>query len=129
MAATPATELTLLRLHDKKIVTATTAVACLSQVRVATSFYSRCIGLIGRRRLGDDEGLLLAPGGSVHTLWMRFAVDVVFLDGRGTVLKVVSDVAPWRIVFAPPRARHVLELNACRSVECGIVAGRTILFE
>ena len=68
-----------------------------------------------------------SPG--VHTLWMRFAIDVVFLDSRGIVLEVAANVAPWRFALAPPRARYVLELDANRSASCGIVAGRTIVFE
>ena len=105
---------------------ATTALGRLSRVRFANNFMSRCIGLLNRSGLADDEGLLFAPGGSIHTLGMRFAIDVVFLDARFTVLQVQVNVKPWRFALAPARTRFVLELGASRCKELGILVGRAI---
>lgn len=73
--------------------------------------WTRLRGLLGRRRLGQDEGLLLRPVGAIHTLFMLFAIDVVFLDRDYTVLKVVENLRPWRFAAAR-RAKAVLELPA-----------------
>jgi uncharacterized membrane protein (UPF0127 family) len=66
-------------------------------------------GLIGRRSLAAGDALILAPCSSVHTAFMRFPIDLLFLDRAGTVLKAVSDVRPWRVRMAW-RAFAVVEL-------------------
>jgi uncharacterized protein len=71
--------------------------------------WTRLRGLMGRRGLGADEGLLLRPVGSIHTLFMLFAIDVVFLDKDYAVVKVVEGLRPWRFAAAR-RAKAVLEL-------------------
>jgi uncharacterized membrane protein (UPF0127 family) len=53
-------------------------------------------GLLGRRSLSAGEGLLLRPAAAIHTAFMRFAIDAVFLDREGVVLRVAHDLAPWR---------------------------------
>lgn len=78
---------------------------------VADTAPSRMKGLLGRRSLDSGEGLLLRPAGSVHTAFMRFPIDVVFLDGDLEVLEVRDSVPPWRAV-ARRGAKAVLELPA-----------------
>lgn len=69
----------------------------------------RMRGLLGRKELPRGEGVLLRPAPSVHTFFMRFTIDVVFLDWDLEVLKVVPRVRPFRIATCRP-ARTVLEL-------------------
>jgi uncharacterized protein len=76
---------------------------------IADTFWTRFRGLMGRRSLRAGEGLFLRPGGSVHTMFMRFPIDVVFLDDELRVLKVVPALRPWRAAGAR-RARAVIEL-------------------
>ena len=64
-------------------------------------------GLLGRGGLESGEGLLLRPAGSVHMFFMRFPIDVVFLSRDGEVLKIVSDLRPWRTAGAR-RAKSAL---------------------
>ena len=85
-----------------------------SEVRIADSFIARALGLLRDRSLGEQQGLLLVPGGSIHTIGMRFPIDVVFLDRRMRVLALAPHVAPQRFCFAPPEAARVLELAAGR---------------
>jgi uncharacterized membrane protein (UPF0127 family) len=78
---------------------------------IADSFASRFLGLQGRRELPRGEGLLLSPSSSIHTFFMRFPIDAVFLDKGLRVVGVVPNLRPWR--FAGRKgARHVLELPA-----------------
>lgn len=83
----------------------------LAGITVADTPLTRMRGLLGRQSLAPDEGLLLKPAGSVHTAFMRFPIDVVFLDRDLKVLRVAADVPPWRIV-AQRGAKAVLELPA-----------------
>ena len=78
---------------------------------VADSPWSRMRGLLGRRGLESGEGLLLRPTGSVHTFFMRFPIDVVFLSRDGEVLKVARALPAWRAAGAR-RAKAALELAA-----------------
>jgi uncharacterized protein len=72
--------------------------------------WTRVRGLLGRKRLEADEGVLLRPVGAIHTMFMRFPIDAVFLDREYSVVKVVENVRPWR--FAGARgAKAVLELR------------------
>ena len=64
---------------------------------VVRSLGRRLKGLLGRRALSQDEGLLLEPASTVHTWFMRFPIDVVFLDGDRRVLHVVESLGPWRL--------------------------------
>ena len=81
-----------------------------SAVEVAETSESRRRGLLGRDSLDPSAALIIAPCSSIHTFFMRFVIDVVFVDESGRVLKVARDVKPWRIAMAP-RAYAVVELN------------------
>jgi uncharacterized membrane protein (UPF0127 family) len=76
----------------------------------ARSLWELAAGLLGRRRLRPGEALWLEPCGSIHTWGMGYAIDVVFLDREGTVIRLARSLPPWRIALAPPRTRSVVEL-------------------
>jgi uncharacterized protein len=78
---------------------------------VAESLAARLRGLLGRRALPAREGMLIRRESSVHTFFMRFAIDVVFLDADERVLRIHANVGPWRLK-ACRGARSVLELAA-----------------
>lgn len=71
--------------------------------------HERARGLLGRRAIGSDEGLLLRRCRSVHTFGMRFAIDAVLLDRTWRVIGVVR-LVPGRVLLPRPRVRHVLEV-------------------
>jgi uncharacterized protein len=77
---------------------------------VAASFATRFLGLMGRAAMDPDEGLLFRTS-SVHTSFMRFPIDVVFLDDELEVLKIVPSLKAWRL-SARKGARWTLELPA-----------------
>lgn len=70
----------------------------------------RLVGLLNRRHLDPGEGLVLQPGGAIHMFFMRMAIDVVFADREGNVLKTAANVKPWRMVMAPRGTRYTIEL-------------------
>jgi len=96
-------------------------VACERCV-VADTSLTRMRGLLGKRSLAPEEGILLRPASSVHTLFMRFPIDVVFLDRDFAVLRVVPGLRPWRAA-SRRRAAVVLELAAGESERRGIRVG------
>jgi uncharacterized protein len=94
--------------------------------RVAESFGSRLRGLLGSRGLEPGQGLLIPRTSSVHTHFMRFAIDVVFLDADGRVAKIARALRPWR--FAGARgAQDVLELPAGRCDGVGLREGAVVV--
>ena len=80
------------------------------QVQVAEDFLSRLIGLMGRKTMADGSALILRPCRSVHTFFMRFNIDLVFLDRRGMVVHLIKDMPPFRISPVVMRASLVIEL-------------------
>jgi uncharacterized membrane protein (UPF0127 family) len=82
-----------------------------SAVELAETSETRRRGLLGRDSLDPSAALIIVPCSSVHTFFMRFVIDVVFVDRDGVVLKTVSDLRPWRIAIGA-RAHAVIELNA-----------------
>jgi uncharacterized membrane protein (UPF0127 family) len=90
-------------------VTAGTLLA--SSVEPAFDSESRRRGLLGRDGLIAGEALVIAPCNAIHTLFMRFPIDVVFVDRTGQVLKAISRLSPWRLA-ASLRAFAVIELAA-----------------
>jgi uncharacterized membrane protein (UPF0127 family) len=79
---------------------------------VADGMWSRFRGLMLRRPLAEGEALLIKPCSSVHMFFMRFALDIVFFDKEGVVVKIVSDLKPWRMALGGKGAWSALELAA-----------------
>lgn len=96
--------------HFATVTTSGGEVVC-DRCLIAESPWLRTKGLLGRADLPDGEGILLRPASSIHMAFMRFPIDAVFLAKDLTVLKVVRDLAPWRMA-ARLRAHAVLELPA-----------------
>jgi uncharacterized membrane protein (UPF0127 family) len=87
------------------------AAVLASAARVAVTMADRRRGLLGRTDLPAGEGLILAPCVSIHTWFMRFAIDVLFVDTGGRVLKIAAALPAWRLA-ASPRAFATIELPA-----------------
>ena len=87
-------------------------VVIISAVEAATSFRRRLFGLLGRRPIGPHRALYLAPCRAVHTWFMRFPLDLVFLNQDLCVVRIVRDVQPWRVVPGGRAAQSVVELQS-----------------
>src|SRR5436853_6246539 len=81
-----------------------------TKVRKADSFLTRLVGLLKRTHLGPEEALWLIPSKGIHTIGMKFPIDVVFLNRANVVLAVISELAPYRISAVSLRSHSVLEL-------------------
>lgn len=93
---------------------------------VADSAWLRTKGLLGRDSLGEEEGILLRPGGSIHMFFMRFPIDAVFLDRDLRVLRVAADLKPWRMA-SKSGAKAVLELPAGRCARVAVAEGTRLV--
>jgi uncharacterized membrane protein (UPF0127 family) len=92
------------------------------RVRVADGFISRALGLLVGAPLRAAEGLLIAPCSSIHTIGMRYPIDVVFVARDARVLRVYPNVRAGRLRFAPG-ARGVLELRSGVAALYGLEPG------
>jgi uncharacterized membrane protein (UPF0127 family) len=81
-------------------------------VEVANNMISRLIGLMFRNKIDKGRAMLITPCNSIHTFFMRFPIDVVFLDDQFRVIKIVRAMQPWRMSWPYWRASQVLELPA-----------------
>ncbi|MBP8308853.1 MAG: DUF192 domain-containing protein, partial [Burkholderiaceae bacterium] len=88
----------------------------------AQGFVARLIGWLGRRKACPDEALWLVPCRGVHTLGMRFPIDLVFLDRSGRVLRIDESVKPWRCRWHG-QAHSVVELKAGGAAARGVTLG------
>lgn len=93
------------RTHDKTVA---------DKVEKARTFRSRLVGLISRRNLEPEEGLWIAPCRMIHTCFMRFPIDAVFLDKNMAVKRVVRNLKPWKLSPWVFGAHGVLELVSGR---------------
>ncbi len=107
----------------------TVGASVADRLMVAATFSQRLLGLMGRRSFGLGEGLLLLNCRSVHTCFMRFPIDVVYLDRDMRVLSVSPGVTPWR--FLPPvdGGKHTLELPSGALAHFGLAIGHQLARE
>ena len=94
----------------------------------ASSARERMKGLLGRDGLPRGQALLIDPCDSIHTFFMRFAIDVLFLDKAGRVVRAIPRLRPWRATRIYLSAQSVLELWAGALDETGSQAGDVIEF-
>jgi uncharacterized protein len=92
-----------------RVVNLTRSTVLAESLQVADTAPTRRKGLLGRLSLSPGEGLWIIPCESVHTFFMRFAIDLVYLDREKRIRKLRSDVVPWRL-SACLSAHSVLEL-------------------
>lgn len=90
------------------------------RIRVAETSWSRMVGLLGQSGLEPGEGLLIIPSQAVHTVAMRFAINVVFVDRNWRVVHVRPAMVPYRMTGIHWKAHFVLELPA------GVIAQTSI---
>jgi len=103
-------------------------VVVAGHIEVATTFWGRLLGLMGRRSLAEGEGLFLTTA-SIHMLFMRFPIDALFVGpaddaGLRTVLAVRHRLPPWRGIVLPVRgAAGVVELPGGTLLAAGLGRG------
>jgi uncharacterized membrane protein (UPF0127 family) len=110
-----------------RVLTAGGAVVC-ERCEIPESSFGRARGLLGRDGLEAGEGMLIDRAGSVHMFFMRFPIDVVFLDRDRKVVGVRHGLRPWQVAAAR-RAVAALELPAGAAAGAGIEEGDVLALE
>ncbi len=110
--------MTVRRLYDD-----THKIALAESVVVAGTLWSRFLGLMGRKQMAPGEALVLEPSNGIHTFFMRFDMDAVFLDRDWNVLHMVDAMKPWRVSKVVRHSRRVIELPAGTCRAAGLMVG------
>ena len=100
----------------------------VAPLEVARSARERMRGLLGRDGLSPGAGMLIERCSSIHTWFMRFPLDVMFLDGDMVIVKLARNLPPWRLAMAR-RARCVVELSAGALDRLGVKVGDPLRVE
>lgn len=100
-----------------------------TRAKLASGFVARFNGLMLRKGVEDGGGILLTPSSSIHSFFMRFRFDALYLDREGRVTKVEPAMKPWRISFGAKGTKDTLEVAAGVAERTGTVAGDLLVFE
>lgn len=119
-----------MRWHKKKlrIVNSTRGTLVGESIRVAETGLTRIVGLLGESDLPPGDGLLIVPSQGVHTVGMRFAIDVAILDGQWNVIAIKRDLRPFRMTRLFWKAAAVLELRSGSLESSSTSVGDTLQF-
>ncbi len=99
----------------------------LTKCQQTSNIFERMRGLIGRPEPIANESLWITRCNSIHTFFMRYTIDVIFINTKGVVLKVSAHVAPWRLRMCFS-AKSVLELRAGDAEKLGLTVGSYVEF-
>lgn len=95
----------------------------------ADTFFKRLVGLMGKKKLLSGQAMLISPCADIHTCFMKFPIDAVFLDHNFIVVDIINNLYPWRFSGRVREAKQVLELPSGTVKKIGIVKGMQILFK
>jgi uncharacterized membrane protein (UPF0127 family) len=108
--------------HSFRLLTSEGATVA-GEVAVADNPWRRFMGLMGRRELPDGSGLYLRPCSSIHMFFMRFPIDVAFVDNDGRVVRLYHGLRPWRMSRVVRRAKAAIELPSGVLARAGVDVG------
>ena len=110
------------------LVNGRTGYAIASSVDLALTRRTRRVGLLGQNSIDPTVALVLAPCFMIHTAFMRFPIDVLFVDKEGCVVRLVHGLRAWRMA-ASPGAYAVIELAAGVLERGGVAVGDRLILE
>ncbi len=84
----------------------------ISNLEIADSFFSRAKGLLGTKKLNQDQGLWIHQCNSIHTFFMNYTIDCIFIDKNLVVQKIFQNVKPYRMTLPVFKANSVIEVAA-----------------
>jgi uncharacterized membrane protein (UPF0127 family) len=112
-----------------RVINATRGAALAERAALADSMMTRAVGLLGQASLPEGSGLVIDPCTSIHMFFMRFAIDALYVAQDGTVLRVVSNLRPWRLGPISLSSRYVVELPAGTAARTGTQPGDQLRVE
>jgi uncharacterized membrane protein (UPF0127 family) len=115
--------------YIQRPITENNIVTIASKVYSSRNFFQRLFGLLAFKPLKESEGLLIKDCRSIHTMWMKYSIDAVFIDKEGRVTAVYRNLAPFRFSPYIKDACSVLELKAGSLERVSVKIGDIISFE
>jgi uncharacterized protein len=107
-------------MQTARIINVSKGTVVAEQAELAVTFFTRLQGLLGRKELPEKHGLILRPTDQIHTFFMAFPIDVLFLDSSNHVVRMIGNMGPGRI---SPFMRHV---KSVVELPVGTIAGSAI---
>lgn len=95
----------------------------ISELEEATSLFQRAKGLLGRDHLSENQGLWIKPGNNIHTFFMKFNIDCIFVDKNLVVQKIKSNIVPFRVAGPNWKTASVIEVKAGTAHKWNLVEG------
>lgn len=96
---------------------------------LALSFFERFLGLMGRKSLPEDQAILFPNCNSIHTFFMRFPIDVLFLDSSGKIVETLESLPAWRMLLPRRKAKVAVEFAPNRIQALGLKVGQQVEWE
>jgi uncharacterized protein len=112
-----------------RLVNRTRGALLAERVELAVATAERFRGLLGRTEFPRGTALAISPCAAIHTFFMKFAIDAVFLDRGGRVVRVLPHLRPWRATRFHRHATQVVELPAGTLARTGTREGDQLAFE
>ena len=106
----------------------TTGKLIADNLKMVDGFFGRLVGLLATSALKHGQGIVLKPCTQIHTFFMRFSIDAVFIDKEFNVLYVIEDMKPWRLSPLLLKSMYTVELSA-GSLKGSVKAGDKICFK
>lgn len=111
----------------KKLINERTNEVILENLQIADTFYARFRGLMGKPSLPENAGLMIKPCNSVHCFFMKFPIDVIFLDKGNLVVHIEENMKPGSISPIVKGAKYVIEANDSKLSENVKVGDKLII--
>lgn len=104
----------MLKMNNKKLVTVLNMnnVPVVKRVAIADTFLMRLKGLLGKSELNEDEGLIIQPCNSIHTFFMKFNLDIAFVDENYMILEIYRNLSPNKFSKIHKDSKFVIEARA-----------------
>lgn len=81
------------------------------RAKIADTFFTRLKGLMFKSKLNEGEAVLITPCNSIHMFFMRFPLDVVFLNEKNEIVGLCQGIKPWRVSKVYWPAKYCIEMN------------------
>jgi len=98
----------------------------LEKAQIADSFFTRLKGLLGRSGLDAGEGLVIRPCNSIHTMGMKFPIDVAFVDKNDVVVHIIQNIPSGKLKPIIKKAKYVIEARAGEFEDRGLEVGDSL---
>ncbi|HZJ77281.1 MAG TPA: DUF192 domain-containing protein [Clostridia bacterium] len=101
----------------------------INDLEIADSFFKRLLGLMYRKSMGENHGLLLVPCNQIHTFGMKFPIDALFLSCDYVIIQMEKSIKPHKVLKTVKNSNYVLELPAGKIEKFGLGVGDKLVVQ